>query len=186
MQRATLLTALTLILGLAQSAVAGEAVPGGAGLISEFKFGALAHDVPGLWSGFQIENPAVDINAEVDFRPFWSSQISSLRPAIGGTFNTQGQTSHAYADLRWQVTMNPSWYLTFGVGAAYQNGQTDLTDLSRKALGARILFHPSLEVGLNLDPHSSVSVYFEHMSNANLANFNEGMDDLGVRYGYRF
>jgi hypothetical protein len=31
-----------------------------------------------------------------------------------------------------------------------------------------------------------VSVYFEHTSNANLARYNEGLDAIGVRYGYRF
>jgi hypothetical protein len=42
------------------------------------------------------------------------------------------------------------------------------------------------EVGLRLDAHDSVSVYFEHTSKAYLAEFNEGMDRLSVRYAYRF
>ena len=185
MLRSTCFVALVLIGGLASAAAADEAVTSG-GFISELKIGALAHDVPDLWSGFQVENQAVDVNAEIDFHPLWSSEASSVRPAIGGTFNTQGQTSHAYADLRWQINFNPVFYLTFGLGAAYQNGQTDLVDYSRKALGSHILFHPSMEAGFNLDAHNSVSVYFEHMSNGNFATYNEGMDDIGVRYGLRF
>jgi len=156
------------------------------GLVSELKIGALYHDVPGLWSGFQVERQAVDINAEIDFHPLWSSESSSILPAIGGTYNPDGQTSHGYADVRWKITPSPIWYLTFGIGAAFNNGQTDLVDYSRKALGSHILFHPSVELGLNLDAHNNVSVYFEHMSNGNLATYNEGMDDIGVRYGYRF
>lgn len=31
------------------------------------KLGALAHDVPDLWSGFQVEHDAVDINVEAQF-----------------------------------------------------------------------------------------------------------------------
>jgi hypothetical protein len=31
-----------------------------------------------------------------------------------------------------------------------------------------------------------VSVYFEHTSNAYTEKFNEGLDRIGVRYGYRF
>ena len=49
-----------------------------------------------------------------------------------------------------------------------------------------MLFHIPAEIGLRLDAHNSVSVYYEHTSNAYLADFNEGMDRLGVRYGYRF
>ncbi len=30
------------------------------------------------------------------------------------------------------------------------------------------------------------AVLFDHISNANLAVPNEGMDSLGIRYGYRF
>jgi len=188
MRRTLWLAAMACGLGLTSAAMADEvAAPGGSGLISELKFGALAHDVPGLWSGFQAEKSAVDINAEVDFHPLWTSEWSSLRPAIGGTFNTAGQTSHAYADLRWQIAPSPVWFLTLGIGAAFNNGVTyDPAQPDRKWLGSHILFHPTAEIGLNLDPHNSVSVYFEHMSNANLVNTNEGMDDIGVRYGYRF
>ena len=43
-----------------------------------------------------------------------------------------------------------------------------------------------MEVGYHLDEHNDVSVYFEHMSNAYTEKFNEGLDRIGVRYGYRF
>jgi len=186
MLRSFALLAVALIFGSTLAARADEAAPNG-GIISELKIGVLAHDVPDLWSGFQVESPAADLNAEIDFHPLWASEASSVRPAIGGTLNRHGQTSHAYADLRWQINPSPIWYLTFGIGAAYNNGVIyDPTQPDRKWLGSHILFHPSVEFGLNLDPHSSLSVYFEHMSNGNLATYNEGMDDIGVRYGFKF
>jgi hypothetical protein len=49
-----------------------------------------------------------------------------------------------------------------------------------------VLFHIPLEIGLRLDTRNSVSVYFEHVSNWDLATSNEGLDAIGVRYGYRF
>ena len=49
-----------------------------------------------------------------------------------------------------------------------------------------MLFHIPAEIGYRLDTHNSVSVYFEHTSNAYTATYNEGMDRIGVRYGYRF
>lgn len=176
--------ALVASLGGISTAFADDATSGG--LISELKLGALAHDVPGLWSGFQVETPAVDGNAEVLFHPIYSNEISSLRPAVGATINPNNQTSHGYLDVRWTIAPDPRWYVTFGIGAAYQNGLTDAGNSGRKWLGSHVLFHPTAELGLNLDAHNNVSVYFEHMSNANTQSHNEGMDDLGVRYGYRF
>jgi hypothetical protein len=61
-----------------------------------------------------------------------------------------------------------------------------LEDWDRKALGSRVLFHIPVEIGYRLDEHNSLSAYFEHMSNAYTVDPNEGMDRLGVRYGYRF
>jgi len=184
--RTAVLTAATL-LGLAFSSVPARATDAGAGgLISELKVGALAHDVPYLWSHFQLERTAIDANFEVLFHPVGSVFGGELRPAVGATLNPNGDTSKAYIDMRWQTGIGSMGYIAFGIGAAFHNG--DLTPVSptRKALGSHILFHPSLELGLNLDAHNNVSVFFDHMSNANTQADNEGMDTLGVRYGYRF
>jgi lipid A 3-O-deacylase len=55
-----------------------------------------------------------------------------------------------------------------------------------QALGSRVLFHIPAEVGYRFDDHNSLSAYFEYMSNAYTVSPNEGMDRLGIRYGYRF
>jgi len=186
MLRTLCLAVAAALLGSSSLALADDLAPANGGLISELKLGVLAHDVPNLWSGFQVEQPAADLNAEILFRPFYSSAFSSLSPAIGATINPNNQTSHGYADIRWKIMPSSAWYVTLGIGAAYQNGLTDAGDPGRKWLGSHLLFHPSAEVGFNLDAHNTVSVFFEHMSNANTQTYNEGMDDLGVRYGYRF
>ena len=49
-----------------------------------------------------------------------------------------------------------------------------------------MLFHIPAELGYRFDGNNSVSVYFEHMSNADTQDNNQGLDRLGVRYGYRF
>ncbi len=158
---------------------------GSGGLISEIKLGALLHDVPGLWSHFQLERTAIDANLEVLFHPVGSVIGGELRPAVGVTLNPNGETSKAYVDLRWQAAIGRSWYVALGMGAAYHNGELDLVP-GRKALGSHFLFHPSLEIGLNLNEHNNVSLFFDHMSNWNTQRYNEGMDTLGLRYGYRF
>lgn len=41
-------------------------------LLYALKIGVLAHDVPDLWSGFQIEHNAADINIEAQFAAAWA------------------------------------------------------------------------------------------------------------------
>lgn len=154
--------------------------------IREIKAGALAHDVDGLWSGFSREGETVDLNAEVILAPSLPFLWGAIRPALGGTLNFQGGTSHAYIDARWEIETPTGIFFAAGLGAAVHDGDLELKSPDRKALGSRVLFHIPLEIGFRFDQHNSLSVYFEHLSNANLADVNEGIDYLGVRYGYRF
>jgi hypothetical protein len=167
-------------LGLTPRAAAQEAPTG-----LEIRGGVLAHDVPDLIAGFNREN-GVDINAEVLFGPGVLVWGGLIRPVVGGSVNTEGYTSRAYLDARWEFDLTARLFFDFGLGAAVHNGQLDPTDPDHKALGSRVLFHIPLELGYRLDAHNSISVYFEHTSNANLAPYNEGLDAIGVRYGHRF
>ncbi len=153
--------------------------------IDELKIGALYHDMPGLWSGFSSERPAVDANVELLFRPWAYNFGGRLRPALGGTFSLNGETSKAYADLRWEIEAASGLFFGFGLGAAVHNGETELV-AGRKALGFRILFHPTAELGYRFDGANSVSLYFDHMSNGYSRRHNEGLDTLGVRFGHKF
>ena len=151
----------------------------------EVRGGVLGHDVPDLWSGFRLER-GVDINGELLFGAGLPILGGSLRPAIGASVNTEGFTSKAYADLRWEFDTPSRIFFGIGLGAAIHDGNLAPTDPDRKALGARVLFHIPLEIGWRLDARQSLSVYFEHTSNAGTASVNEGMDGIGIRYGYRF
>src|SRR5262245_52590901 len=95
-----LVAVLLLLAGLADAdtALAQAAfVPSGL----EFRGGILAHDVPGLWSGFRLER-GVDINAELLFGYGMPFVGGAIRPAIGASVNTEGFTSRAYVDARWE------------------------------------------------------------------------------------
>jgi hypothetical protein len=163
---------------------AGEAAA--EGLIYEFKAGVLYHDVSGLWSGFSLEQPGPDINLEAILTPSMPAIWGSIRPALGASINTRGDTSRAYLDARWQLDTSSGLFFGLGLGAAVHDGHLDPDAADRKALGSRVLFHIPLEAGFRFDQHHSLSVFFEHMSDAGLVDHNEGMDLLGVRYGYRF
>jgi lipid A 3-O-deacylase len=157
-------------------------------MLYALKIGALAHDVPGLWSGFQVEHDAVDINIEAQFAAAWALPWGAIRPVIGGSINTRGDTSDGYIDARWQGDCPSGLFFGIGLGAAVHDGEIGGpgSDPDKKWLGSRVLFHIPMEVGYHLDKHNDVSVYFEHMSNAYTEKYNEGMDRIGLRYGYRF
>jgi opacity protein-like surface antigen len=152
--------------------------------ISEFKIGALNHDTTGLWSGFNVERSGVDANVEVLFLPLAKTFGGYLRPAIGATVNFNGDTSKAYADLRWEIESASGVFFALGMGAAIHDGELGI-HTGQKALGSRVLFHPSGEFGYRFDGVHSISVFFDHISNGYSRRDNDGMDTIGVRFGRR-
>jgi hypothetical protein len=178
------LASVVLLVGLATGG-GGRAMAQGLPSSLEVRGGVLAHDVPDLWAGFSLEG-GFAINAELLIGRGMPFLGGILRPAVGATINTEGYTSHAYIDARWEIGIGRSFFLGLGLGAAIHDGELDCCLPDRKALGARVLFHIPLELGFKLDDRNSISLYFEHTSNANLADYNEGLDRIGVRYGYKF
>lgn len=179
---------VALALGLSCSVVspavnAGERIV--PGWLHEVKIGVLHHDTGGLWSGFNRES-GVDVNLEAVFSPDFQVLGGFIRPAFGGSVNTAGDTSKLYSGLRWQYDHASGLFAGIGLGGAVHNGKLHPEESDRKALGSRVLFHIPLEIGYRFDGKSALSVYFDHVSNAFLAEENEGMDTLGMRYGYRF
>lgn len=174
------------VLSLALTTVASAHVAYAQSIVRELRAGVLWHDVPELWSGFQLERNSIDINGEIVFAPGLPFLFGMIRPALGGTVSTVGDTSHAYLDARWEIEGPAGLFVGLGLGAAIHDGYLQPERYDRKALGSRLLFHIPFEIGLRFDQHNSISVYFEHTSNANTKDDNEGLDRLGIRYGYKF
>ncbi len=174
------------LLALAFAVTSGAPVAMGEGLIRELKIGGLYHDAPHLWSGFQLEPASADINIEVLFGPHVQLLWGTLRPALGTSINTRGGTSKGYLDARWEVEAASGIFFALGVGVAVHDGTVGPTNPNLKALGSRVLFHFPAELGWRWDGHNSLSIYFEHISNGYTQDHNEGLDSIGLRYGYRF
>lgn len=153
--------------------------------IHEISVGVLDHDTDSLWSGFSRES-GIDVNAEVLFSSVGGFLGGQVHPALGASFNTGGDTSKAYAGLRYRYETEGGLFFGLGLGAAVHNGETDLVANDKKALGSKVLFHIPIEAGYRFSDHYALSVYFDHVSNAYLADKNEGMDTLGIRLGYKF
>lgn len=165
--------------GLPYAATAGD------GLLSEIKLGALAHDVPVLASR---DERGVDFNVEALFTsPAALAALGAPRPHIGASINGSGDTSQAYAGLtwEWQPFEAPLWG-AFSLGGAIHDGELHAVREDRKALGSRVLFRLGAEVGYDINESVRVSVLWDHISNAGLAEENEGLNNVGVRLGYRF
>lgn len=151
-----------------------------------FRLGLLAHDVGGLWSHSRAEG-GVDINAEIVFkRPSLKLLAGSVYPNIGVSINNQGGTSKFYGGLLWEFLFENGLFANTGVGLAIHNGQLESDDANNKQLGSRILFRIPIEFGFTIYERHRLSIMFDHISNAYLASPNEGLDTLGVRYGFQF
>jgi hypothetical protein len=184
-RRAHFAAAVALGLGAA-AAIGPTGTARASDLVHELKIGGLYHDPGDLWSGFRREPRSLDINLEVQLGPHVYLFGGTLRPVIGGSLNTSGGTSRGYLDARFEIEGRSGLYFALGLGVAAHDGNIAPVDAGRKALGSRVLFHIPAEIGWRWDRHNGISVYFEHVSNGYTQDFNEGLDAIGIRYGYRF
>lgn len=154
--------------------------------IHEIRIGILSHDVDRLWSGSKKES-GVDTNLEILFpRPAVSLGPGVVRPNLGVSLNDRNQTSKIYAGGLWEIRSQFGSFLNLGAGLAVHDGELKTDGNGKKPLGARVLFRVPVEFGFVLGRHHRISLAFDHVSNAYLAAPNNGMDTLGIRYGYIF
>ncbi len=153
--------------------------------LSEFRVGIQSHDV-GLTGHTHEdgENLALEVlfpePADLLPAPFAPS------PILGVSLNRVGDTSHGYAGITWQFDLfHPRVFWDLALGVAVHNGKVNRHP-GHAALGSRVLFRESIAIGYRLTDTQSLALAFDHISNANLANYNDGIDTIGVRYGIRF
>ncbi len=150
----------------------------------ELRLGVLAHDV-GVFGG--EHEAGADVDAEVLFEsPRVLAPIWSPRPHLGISVNSAGDTSQAYAGLTWTWDFGGRLFAAFSLGGAVHDGKLGTARQDRVSLGSRVLFRESLSVGVWVTERQNLTLVLAHISNANLAEHNEGMDQFGLRWGYRF
>jgi lipid A 3-O-deacylase len=165
----------------------------GPGFVDEVRVGVLAHDV--RFAGGR--EPGADINAELlfaspaptgwgDALPDWLAWVARPRPHVGGDLNTDGATSQVYAGLTWTIPLVSRLTLDLDFGGSANNGHVNRTVPDRKALGSNVLFRLAAELGWHFTPRLAVYALFEHVSNGDTAQFNESLNDVGLRIGFRF
>jgi len=151
----------------------------------ELRSGILAHDVDHLWSNMQVEG-GVDFNLEmVLFHRSLKLLAGSICPNLGVTINSRGYTSKLYAGFLWEWETRLGVFLNLGLGAAVHDGELNDLVPGRKLLGSRILFRIPVELGYRISVRWRVSLMFSHISNGYTAEYNQGLDVLGLRISYR-
>ncbi len=155
--------------------------------ISELRFGVLAHNKGPIASTTEA---GVQVNMEARFAsPEFMKILFEPRPTLGASVNTAGDTSFLYGGLTWGGFVWKGLFVEGFFGMAVHNGWLDSTDRDphKRLMGSRVVFREALEFGYRfLDVHS-VSFMVDHYSNAGwLADRNQGNDDFGLRYGYKF
>jgi lipid A 3-O-deacylase len=155
-------------------------------LFREIRAGILVHDVDHLWSNMHVEK-GIDVNLEIlFFRPSMSLLYGSIFPNLGITINDRGNTSKIYAGFLWEWTTRHGFFLDLGLGAAIHDGELNTPVPGRKLLGTRALFRIPVEIGFRISGRLRLSVMFSHVSNGYTAEYNQGLDVLGLRCGYCF
>ena len=155
------------------------------GVLSEIRIGALKHDA-GVFVG-RRENAGFDANAEFLFvSPEFLEIVWSPRTHLGFTVNPQGATSQAYFGLTWDVDLFSGLFFELGLGGAIHDGKLETKDPDRKSLGCRWLYRESVSLGYRFGGRHSISALLDHVSHDERCDSNDGMDMLGLRWGYRF
>lgn len=139
----------------------------------EISLGILHHDVGYIW-GNKVKESGADLNLEV----LLGSGL--IRPNVGLNLNSSGDTSKIYAG--YVISSGSRAFISFALGAAIHSGKIHSQD--SKSLGSRFLFRIALEVGVMFGNYG-VSLILDHISNADLARYNDGLDVLGIRFKWR-
>ncbi len=168
-------------------------------MFSEIRVGAFMHDT-GPFSA--SDEGGVDANVELLFAsPGIFDFMWSPRPHIGVSYSASGDTSQAYTGLTWEWSFWSGWFAGFGLGGMIHDGHLVGVDGKSKSLGCRFLFRESINAGYRFNKRHALMVHIDHSSNASLCEkntsdgsesgrhtvvVNEGIESVGMRYGYMF
>lgn len=151
----------------------------------ELTVGALAHNHGPLASHTQ---DGIDLNVEGRYLTDWGWLRAIGNPALhaGATVNFQGGVSHAYGGMDWRFMLTDSWSFGTGGGFAVHNGDDYSPEFDERSMGTRFLFRFFFETSWHFSGNQRLSLFWEHISNGGMSEDNQGNDNIGIRYGYRF
>lgn len=167
--------------------------------VSEVHLGVMAHNIQVIDGKNANKEDGPSIEAQLTFdSPHILHWMGAPRPYVVGSLNTQGDTSFGGFGLEWRWRFAEGWQLNPGLGYVIHDGElenpyppgpqsTAFAD-QHVLLGSRDLFRTSLGVTREFTEHWSGQLFFSHLSHGQILGHgrNQGLDQLGVRIGYRF
>ena len=185
---------LCLFGGLPQLALANEKA------LEEVRVGVLQHNICISDCTNANKENGPNVQAELVFKsPKILRIIKSPRPYIIASLNTGGTTSYGAIGLNWNVKLGGKFSLEPGFGYAIHNGEKEppyprfdernvTFNEENLLLGSRDQFRTSLSLNRELTEKLSAQITFEHLSHGYIigGGHNQGLDNLGLRIGYKF
>jgi lipid A 3-O-deacylase len=184
------------VLGVAMMA-AGPAHAG----IDEAYVGVMAHNicVTDCKNANKEDGPSIELQLSFD-SPGFLNWLAEPTPYLVASINAAGDTSFAGFGLDWRWEFAEGWALEPGVGYGVHDGELNNPFPSgdpqavafsndHVLLGSRDLFRTSLGLTRELgDGPWEAQLFFSHLSHGQILGEgrNQGMDQLGIRLGYRY
>ena len=190
-------------LALAAPASAGEIIAG-----------VFAHDVTfvgeavGLGAAGKEAGANVHLGWRSDRLDSWPDWMRGPRAHVFISGNTEGDTSYIAAGLTWHIPLSDDgrWYVQPGMGLAVHDGYDLFPDFSEPGIspeefdrrvalrseriefGSQIVFEPEISLGYRITDNVAVELSYVHLSNGQIFHQgkNEGLDEVGIRFTYRF
>lgn len=188
-------------LGLAAAGAALMLAPADARAdIAEIHVGVMAHNicVVNCKNADKEEGPNVELQVSFD-SPSWLSWAGSPQPYLVASFNTAGNTSFGGFGLEWRWEFAEGWAIEPGIGYVVHDGELEnpfangtpeaaAFAANNVQFGSRDLFRTSIGLTRDLPGPWEMQLYFEHLSHGQILGEgrNQGVDELGLRVGYRF
>lgn len=181
-------------------ALAALTAPSQAEAVESVHVGVMAHNicVTDCKNAGKEQGPNLEFQANFG-SPGFLSIIGSPQPYVVLTLNTSGDTSSGGVGLEWSFPVSEHWAIEPGFGYVIHDGATNLPYASgtpeaaaftenHVLLGSRDLFRTSIGVTRDFDGPWEAQIFFSHLSHGQILGEgrNQGMDQLGVRFGYRF
>ena len=149
--------------------------------------------LPLLRTRYSPERGSSDLNLELVLRKWWRAAAArgALLPRLqlGGTVNLEGRTDFAYVGGLWSYDYTGRGFAELSLGGMVHDGQLTARDPRLARLGCRALYAVGVNLGYRLGVLSSLMLSFEHGSNGrhylSECPANEGLNLLGIRFGYR-
>lgn len=165
-----------------------------ADFVDELRFGLNAHDVHHAALPFLVNEWKLDKIEDVSFDVLFRTPdleafrwIGSPRPEFGTTINLAGRDSIAHLGLTWQLPVfETPIYLEGSLGGAINNGYLSGAPDGRKNFGCRVNFYERFGVGMHVNDSVTATLTYEHTSNNEYCEANDGLSNFGLRVGWKF